>query len=145
MNVIFSDLAYKENDKVEVLGHYCLSVSMPELLKKADVISLHLPKTEKTIKMINKEFLKHLKPTCVLINTSRGEVVNEDDLLEHLDNNKNFKFGTDVFFKEPSEKKGSFVNKVAQHPRVSATCHIGASTIQAEDAVGDGLLDILKH
>lgn len=145
MKVVFNDQAYQEGQKHEILGQQCESVSLSKLVKEADMISLHLPKTDKTNKMVNKEFLAQLKPTCILINTSRGDLVNEDDLLAHLEANKHFRFGTDVFMKEPSEKKGPFVNKIAQHPRVSATCHIGASTVQAEEAVGDGLVDILTH
>lgn len=73
-----------------------------------------------------------MKPTATLINTSRGSLVNEKDLLEHLEKNPEFWFGTDVYVGEPSVKEGPFEHPIAKHPRVYGTHHIGASTKQAE-------------
>lgn len=77
--------------------------------------------------MINKTFLAHMKHESVLINTSRGSVANDSDLLEHLEKNTGFWYGTDVFNGEPAGK-GDFDNPIAKHPRVYGTHHIGAST-----------------
>jgi D-3-phosphoglycerate dehydrogenase len=86
-----------------------------------------------------------MKPDAVLLNTSRGTVVNEKDLLEHLEANKNFWFGTDVFNGEPAgTKEVAFTHPLAQHPRVYASHHIGASTKQSEAAIGEEAVRIIK-
>ena len=86
-----------------------------------------------------------MKPDGVLLNTSRGTVVNEDDLLAHLEANKSFWFGTDVFNGEPAgTKEVPFTHPIAQHPRVYGSHHIGASTKQSEAAIGDEAVRIIK-
>lgn len=95
--------------------------------------------------MVNKEFLSHMKPDAVLINTSRGTVVNENDLFAHLEANKSFWFGTDVFIGEPAgTKEVAFTHQLAQHPRVYGSHHIGASTKQSEAAIGEEAVRIIK-
>lgn len=69
-----------------------------------------------------------MRPDAVLINTSRGTVVNENDLYDHLEANKNFWFGTDVYNGEPTIKEGPFDHFIAKHPRVYGAHHVGAST-----------------
>ena len=84
-------------------------------------------------------------PEAILINTSRGTVVNEEHLLAHLEANKNFWFGADVFVGEPAgTKEAAFTHALAQHPRVYASHHIGASTKQAEAAIGDEAVRVIK-
>jgi D-3-phosphoglycerate dehydrogenase len=108
-------------------------------------VSIHTPATPETKNMVNKDFLSHMKPDGVLINTSRGTVVNEEDLLAHLEANKNFWFGTDVFNGEPAgTKEVPFTHPIAQHPRVYGSHHIGASTKQAESAIGEEAVRIIK-
>jgi len=68
-----------------------------------------------------------MKPEAVLLNTARGACITDADLLEHLEQNPNFWYGTDVFNAEPAGK-GDFDNVFAKHPRVYGTHHIGAST-----------------
>ena len=68
--------------------------------------------------MVNKAFLGKMKKDGVLINTSRGSVVNEEELLYHLDANKSFFYACDVFEGEPAEKKAKFNKVLAKHPRV---------------------------
>ena len=88
--------------------------SLQELLSKSDIVSIHTPATAETKEMVNKEFLSHMKPDAVLINTSRGTVVNEADLLAHLEANKGFWFGTDVFNGEPAgTKEVAFTHSLA--------------------------------
>jgi D-3-phosphoglycerate dehydrogenase / 2-oxoglutarate reductase len=95
--------------------------------------------------MVNKDFLSHMKPDAVLLNTSRGTVVNEEHLLAHLEANKNFWFGTDVFNGEPAgTKEVAFTHPLAQHPRVYGSHHIGASTKQSEAAIGEEAVRIIK-
>jgi D-3-phosphoglycerate dehydrogenase len=114
-------------------------------LEKSDIVSIHTPATAETKNLVNKEFLSHMKPEAVLLNTSRGTVVNEDDLLAHLEGNKGFWFGTDVFNGEPAgTKEVPFTHPIAQHPRVYGSHHIGASTKQSEAAIGDEAVRIIK-
>jgi len=65
-------------------------------------------------------------------------------LLAHLEANKNFWYGTDVFNGEPAGKEAPFENALGKHPRVYGTHHIGASTKQAESAIGDEAVRIVK-
>jgi len=102
--------------------------SMDELLSKSDIVTLHCPAKEGTKGMVNKDFLNKMKKDAILINTSRGAVINEADLLAHLDANKDFWVGTDVYMGEPADKKATFDSVYAKHPRVYGTHHIGAST-----------------
>lgn len=76
-----------------------------ELLANADFLTIHVPASAATKGMINKEFLNKMKPDAVLLNTSRGAIMNEADILEHLDANPNFYLGTDVFPAEPAGGK----------------------------------------
>jgi D-3-phosphoglycerate dehydrogenase len=94
--------------------------------------------------MVNKEFLSLMKDDAILINTARGTVVNEDDLLEKLESSKNFWVGTDVYNGEPAGKEADFQHPIAKHPRVYGTHHIGASTKQAESAIGEEAVRIIK-
>jgi D-3-phosphoglycerate dehydrogenase len=96
--------------------------------------------------MVNKEFLSKMKTDAVLINTSRGEIIDEEALIDHLQTNKNFWVGLDVFKNEPSDKKGVFESSLAQHERVYGTHHIGASTKQSEAEIGaETVRMILKY
>jgi len=94
--------------------------------------------------MVNKDFLNKMKKDGVLINTARGNVINDADLLEHLNATKEFWYGADVMNGEPSAKKADFVNAVAQHPRSYVTHHCGAQTKQAEAAIGVEASRVLK-
>ena len=105
---------------------------------------LHTPATPETKNLVNKTFLAHMKQDGVLINTARGTCVNEADLLEHLEQNPNFWYGTDVFIGEPAVKEGPFDHPIAKHPRVYGTHHIGASTKQAENAIGEEAVRVIK-
>jgi|LGOV01.1.fsa_nt_gb glyoxylate reductase len=74
---------------------------LDELLKESDIVTIHVPLTEETFHLINKRELELMKSDAILINTSRGQVVNEDDLLEVLESKKIYGAGLDVFENEP--------------------------------------------
>jgi D-3-phosphoglycerate dehydrogenase len=78
--------------------------------------------------MVNKEFLSMMKDNGVLINTSRGNVVVDEDLLEKLNACPDFWVGTDVFNGEPTTKEAEWSSPLSSHPRVYGTHHCGAST-----------------
>lgn len=78
-------------------------VPLPELLRRADIVSLHTPLTPQTRHLIRAETLRQMKPTAFLINTSRGGVVHEEDLVAALREKRIAGAGLDVFSKEPLE------------------------------------------
>lgn len=135
---------FLSKEQVESMGAI-KAEKMEEIAKEADIISLHVPANKDTKGMINKEFLKLLKPEAVLINTARGELVVENDVIERLDAVKGFWYGTDVLQGEPAEKKAAFDSKLGKHPKCIGTHHIGASTRQAETAIGIEAVRMVKE
>lgn len=103
-------------------------VSLDDLLARSDIVSLHTPSTAETKGLVNKAFLDKIKPDGVLINTARGNVVVDEDLLEKLNQNPDFWVGTDVFNGEPTVKEVEWTSSLSTHPRVYGTHHCGAST-----------------
>lgn len=117
---------------------------VPALLADADIVSIHVPKASGTTDLVDTEFLKMLKDGAVVINTSRGDIVNEPALLEAL-NNRSMRAGLDVYANEPSSGEADFTSELAQHPAVVGTHHIGASTQQAQAAVADGTIEVIDR
>lgn len=115
--------------------------SQDELLAHCDIVSLHVPANEETTNMVDAEFLAKMKPNSVLLNTSRGEVIDEVALLGALD--KGLRAGLDVYCDEPGSSTDSFACTVGQHPNVVGTHHIGASTEQSQAAIAAGVMEIL--
>ena len=98
MNVYVYD-PYVDDEKVKKLG--CHSISKDEGFKIADFISIHLPLNDDTRNFINAESFQEMKDSCVVVNTARGGIINEDDLYEALYENKIRAAGLDVFEQEP--------------------------------------------
>ena len=107
------------------------SVTLENLLSSSDVVSVHVIKTPQTENLLSKEKLNLLKPNSILVNTSRGGVVDEDYLAELVNSKKIFGAALDVFDKEPIEEN----NKILDSD-VLLTPHIGASTIEAQLKAG---------
>ncbi|MEM3013085.1 MAG: hydroxyacid dehydrogenase [Candidatus Bathyarchaeia archaeon] len=102
-------------------------VPLKELLMRSDIISVHVPLTEQTSNMIGAEEFKLMKKGAILINTSRGNVIDENALLEALKSGKLGGAGLDVFCSEPP------VNlELVRLPNVVCTPHIGAQTEEAQ-------------
>ena len=110
--------------------------SMDQVLAESDVITLHIPFLGQPALGAD-EFAK-MKEGVVLINASRGGTVDETALLQALDNGKVAAAGLDVFANEPSPRQD-----LLQHPRVSLSPHIGASTNEAQEKIGIELADQL--
>jgi len=122
-------------------------VTLPDLdavLAAADIVSLHVPGGPGTAGMVDAGFLARMKPDAVLVNTSRGEVVDEAALIEALDST-DMRAGIDVLAGEPSAGTGSVDSALARHPKVTVTHHIGASTNQAQEAVAEGTVEVLEE
>lgn len=114
------------------------------LAATCDVLSVHVPGSEATRGLLGREVLGRLRPGSILLNTSRGDVVDEDALIEAMDN-RGIRAGLDVFVDEPDTGTGEFHSRLARHPNVYGTHHIGASTEQAQQAVADGVLRIVDE
>ncbi|MDH5420205.1 MAG: NAD(P)-binding domain-containing protein [Acidimicrobiia bacterium] len=114
------------------------------LLASADIVSLHVPLIDSTRGLVNRDFLAKCQDGAWIINTSRGEVVNEPDLIEALDTRQMWA-GLDVFDDEPAVAQGEFKSALARHPRVYGTHHIGASTEQAQNAIAEEVVAIVDR
>ncbi len=107
-------------------------VSLNLLLKTADIISVHLPLSKETFHLINKENLKLIKKTAVLVNTSRGEIIEEKALIQLLKREKIFAAGLDVYENEPDVNPELLkLNNVFLLP------HIGSATIEARSGIAE--------
>ncbi|GAA2145259.1 hypothetical protein GCM10009844_19750 [Nocardioides koreensis] len=116
--------------------------SLDELLPACDVVSLHLPSTAGTTGLVDEAFLARMRPGAVLLNTSRGDLVDEQALLRALDEH-DLRAGLDVYADEPGAGSAAWTSPLAQHPRVVGTHHIGASTQQAQDAIAAGVVELV--
>ena len=98
MNVYVYD-PYVSKDTIEKMG--CHSISIEDGLKLADFVSVHLPLNDKTKNLINEKNFQEMKDSCVIVNTARGGIINEQDLYNALKDKKLRAAGLDVFEKEP--------------------------------------------
>jgi D-3-phosphoglycerate dehydrogenase len=128
-------------DRLAELDAVCYA-SLPELLGSSDVVSLHVPSSAATRNLVDAGFLAAMKPGAILVNTSRGDVVDEAALLAALDAGQ-VRAGLDVFADEPGSGRAEWNSKLATHPAVVATHHIGASTEQAQAAIAAGVVEII--
>jgi len=110
----------------------------------ADVLSIHVPLGARTKQMVNAEILKALKPGAVVINTSRGDVMDYDALRDAI-REKQLRVALDVFADEPAAATGAFVDPIVKEPGVYGTHHIGASTDQAQEAIAAETVRIVKQ
>ena len=133
MSIAFYDPYVKDWDGPEK------SLELDELLSTSDVISIHVIKTEETENLISKEKLDLLKESAILINTSRGGVVDEDYLIELIRIKKLFGAGLDVYSQEPPKNIDNFVDI-----NLITTPHIGASTNEAQLKAGLDTIENIK-
>ena len=115
------------------------SVELNDLLRTADVVSIHVIKTKDTENLISKDMLDLLKPSSIIVNTSRGGVLDEDYLFELLESEKIFGAGLDVYSNEPPKNVDRYngLNLVT-------TPHIGASTNEAQLKAGLETIENIK-
>ncbi len=138
MNVYGKDITRIEGVQIKDFSE------MDQLLPLCDIVSIHLPATPQTKGLFNKQLLSYMKDGAYLINTSRHDIVIEDDLLEAI-KEKNLRYACDVFKGEPEGKSGTVSSKLQNNPNIYVTHHIGASTQQAQDAVAEETIKIIKH
>ena len=126
MNIIYNDMFGKQDNLTYEFSN------LENLLKISDFISLHVPYDKEKGALIGKAQFDIMKEGVYLINCSRGKVVEESALLDALNSGKVAGAGIDVFEEEPTKNK-----ELVNHYRVSVTPHIGASTKEAQERIGE--------
>ncbi len=131
MRVIFHDIEAKLS-----LGNARAATSLDELLERADVVTLHVPETPATRLMIGPAELARMRQGAVLINASRGSVVDIEALAAALREERLGGAAIDVFPLEPQGNDDPFVSPLVGMEQVILTPHIGGSTLEAQDNIG---------
>ena len=140
MRVIFYDIATRLP-----LGNAESRRNLKDVVSKADVITLHVPDTQQTKNMINKSLLKHFKKGSILLNYARGEVVDIEALAKSLEDGHLGGAAIDVFPWEPEKNGDKFVTPLQGLPNVLLTPHIGGSTEEAQQNIGQDVSHKLFH
>ena len=132
MKVIFYDIETRMP-----LGNAVDKKTLKDVVSQADVISLHVPETAATKNLINKSNLKYFKPGSILINYARGEVVDLNALSKAISEGYLGGAAIDVFPVEPEKNGDPFDTPLKNLPNVLLTPHIGGSTEEAQENIGD--------
>jgi phosphoglycerate dehydrogenase-like enzyme len=120
--------------------------SFEELMDISDVVSLHVHVTEETTAMVNHVWFRRMKQDVLIINTSRGEVIDEFELVEFLKKNKQARVATDVLANEIRDRPSSPLLKYAQESkRVLVTPHIGGMTREAQSIAYGHSVQMLRY
>ena len=120
-----------------------LAPTPEEVAARADVLSIHLALGPETKGLVNTALLERLRPGAILINTARGEVVDEAAVAAAV-RDRGLRVGLDVFANEPSGATGAFADPLIAQPGVYGTHHIGASTDQAQEAIASETVRIVR-
>ena len=116
------------------------SVSFDELCKNSDFITLHCPLTDDTKNLINKDSISKMKKSCIVINTARGPIVNEDDMAFALKNNQLAGFACDVVSVEPMKEDNPLLNC----PNCLITPHIAWASLETRKRLFDEIVKNLE-
>lgn len=125
MHVIAHD-PYAPADRAHAIGVDL--VSFDEAIATADFLSLHMPLTTATSKVLNDDTFAKMKQGVRIVNVARGGVIDEEALVRALDAGIVAQAALDVFCEEPPKQD----SKLVQHERVTVTPHLGASTVEAQ-------------
>lgn len=127
---------------------FVIESSLEELFEKSDILSLHVPLTDETRFMVDKDFLLKFKPGLIFLNTSRGEVVPLNDLLHLLDEGFIRCAGLDVLENEKlatfSEAHRNDFNRLKEIKNVILTPHVGGWTFESYQRINEVLVDKIK-
>lgn len=132
MKVIYTDI-----NKSVITDEYEFC-EFDDLLRRSDFVSLHIPYDKEKGPVITKREFDLMKDGAYLVNCARGGLVKEDDLIEALETGKLAGACVDVFEEEPTKN-----TRLVNHPRVSVTPHIGASTVEAQKRIGQEVVNII--
>lgn len=128
-NIIVYDISpVPHNDK-----QIQVSRNLDELLERSDIVTLHVPLTKETYHLINEQRIERMKEGAILINTSRGAVVDTRALLAAIKKGKISAAALDVLENEPPKEQWEF--ELLNHPNVIVTPHIGAQTKEAQEKI----------
>ena len=130
MNVFVYD-PFVNKDQIELLGGQKVE-SIEEAVKSMDVITLHMPLTDKTKNLVNYNLLKTMKKNCILINAARGGIIHEHDLDKALNEDLIFGAAIDVFEKEPPDDN----NPLLKNEKVFLSPHTAAFTEECMTRMG---------
>jgi D-3-phosphoglycerate dehydrogenase len=130
------------DEKAKELG-VTRAQTIDELLSKCDIISLHVALAPETEHLLSAERISKLKPGTIILNTSRGAIIDTAALAEAL-RRGHCRAGLDVYEAEPEEEQGKFVDILSGVPNWVGTHHIGASTSQAQRATADETVRIVE-
>ena len=145
MNVIAADMNQFTAKISQTIGSHTVTnevatTNVEEVYSKADVISLHLPFTGAPV--LDADAFAKMKDGVVILNAARGGTIDETSLLAAIESGKVSAAGLDVFENEPTPKQ-----ELLDHPKISCTPHIGASTTQAQEKIGlelaDNIMEVL--
>jgi len=133
MKIVFYDpFIDSSTDKEE-------KIELDELLTTSDIVSIHIPKNKETESLISKEKLSLMKEGSIIVNTSRGGLIDEHEVFNLTKENKLYSAGLDVYEKEPPE-----INKEHVNSKVITLPHLGASTKEAQLRAGQQLIQNIK-
>jgi len=135
MTIIAHDKYVKDSEHAEM-------VSLGDLLARSDFISLHVPLTPETERMINREAIDAMRDGVIIVNTGRGKCVDEPDMAEALTSGKVRAYGTDVWHSDPPDWETC---PLLEAPNVFMTPHIGASTTENLLRIGGVVEEILDE
>ena len=140
MKVIFYDVETKLP-----LGNATDVRTLKDVVSKADVITLHVPDTAQTKNLINKNIIKHFKKGSILLNYARGEVIDLNALRAAIESKQIAGAAIDVFPKEPEKNGDPFETVLQGLPNVLLTPHIGGSTEEAQQNIGEDVSNKLLN
>jgi len=126
---------YVSTDRARQLG-VSLVGSLEDLVRQADFLTIHLPKTPDTMGLVSAELLAHAKPTLRIVNTARGGIIDEAALADAVREGRIAGAALDVFAAEPTTESPLFAL-----PSVVVTPHLGASTVEAQDKAGQTIAE----
>jgi D-3-phosphoglycerate dehydrogenase len=130
------------NEKAAELGVEKMDSPL-DVARAADIVSVHVALKPDTRMLISPDFFKEMRDGAYFINTSRGEVVDENALAEAI-HTKGIRAGLDVFAIEPTSAVAEFTDPIATEASVYGTHHIGASTDQAQEAIAAETVRIIQ-
>ena len=117
--------------------------SPSDVARDSDIVSVHVALKPETRGLINSDFFGAMREGAYFVNTSRGEVVDQDALKRAM-REKNVRAGLDVFASEPTSSAGEFTDDIAREPNLYGTHHIGASTDQAQEAIAAETVRVIR-
>jgi len=132
LRVVFTDVIPKLSH-----GNAAGGLSLPDLLAQSDIVSLHVPETPQTVALIGEAEIARMKPGAILINNSRGTVVDLEALAAAIREGRIGGAAVDVFPVEPKRNNDPFATPLQGLPNVILTPHVGGSTEEAQERIGE--------